>query len=86
VYQIRFDIGEWQGDDGCKSVRPNKKIPLLPSYFSQKYRELLRLEIGQKLAETDGSKPGFFRSGVTEAWLNLDGKVPRLKDKLPCKQ
>jgi intein/homing endonuclease len=41
---------------------------------------LLRLEIGRKLAETDGYKPGFVRSGVTEACLNLNGKVPREED------
>jgi len=40
------------------------------------FGDVLRLEIGRKLVETDGSKRGFFRSGVTEACLNLDGKVP----------
>jgi len=60
---------------GCKRVRKS---------LSRILEMLLRLEIGRKLADTDGSKPGYFRSGVglTEACLNLDGKVPWLMDKL----
>jgi len=41
---------------------------------------LFRLEIGRKFADTVGSRPGFFKSGVTEACLNLEGKEPRKKD------
>jgi len=52
---------------GCKRVKKS---------LSSIVEKLLRIEIGQKLAETDGFKPGFFRSGVTKASLNLDGKVP----------
>jgi len=52
---------------GCKRVRKS---------LSRILEMLLRLEISRKLTETDGSKPGLFRSGVTKACLNLDGKVP----------
>jgi len=41
---------------------------------------LFRFEIGRKFADIVRSRPGIFRSGVTEACLNLEGKVPREKD------
>ena len=43
---------------------------------------MLRLEIGRKLDINDGSAFGFLRIGVTVAFLNEQGKMPSLKDKL----
>jgi len=36
---------------------------------------LFRLEISRKFRDTVGSRPGFFRSGVTKACLNLEGRI-----------
>jgi len=42
---------------------------------------LFRFEIGRTFEDTVGSRHGFFRSEVTEACLNLEGKMPREKDR-----
>jgi hypothetical protein len=43
---------------------------------------LFKFEMGRKLAGLSASSPGFLRSGETTANLNVEGKVPWLKDRL----
>ena len=50
-----------------------RRSKILPMVF--------KFEIGLKFARSDLGKPGFFRSGETSASLNLEGKVPCLKDR-----
>ena len=50
-----------------------RRSKILPMVF--------KFEIGLKFARSDLGKPGFFRSGETSACLNLEGKVPCLKDR-----
>ena len=50
-----------------------RRSKILPMVF--------KFEIGLKFARSDLGKPGFFRSGEMSASLNLEGKVPCLKDR-----
>jgi len=50
--------------------------------LSKILKMLFRFEIGRKFKDTVGSRPGFFRSRVTEACLHLEGIVPREKDRV----
>jgi hypothetical protein len=43
---------------------------------------LLKLEMGRKLAGLLASSPGFLRSDETTENLNVEGKMPWLKDRL----
>jgi hypothetical protein len=43
---------------------------------------LFKLDMGRKLAGLSASSPDFLRSGETTANLNVERKMPRLKERL----
>jgi len=51
---------------GCKRAKSLSRILEI----------LIRFEIDRKFADTVRLRPGFFRSVVTETYLNMDGKLP----------